>query len=572
MCLSTPLRWQSTSSSASSPPATSRGNKAHQQAKREPRGKPAYYNFATQNQFLSTNSGRVPRRLSAAMGMSPAIPDDHLPMENTAAVDESDPYKHIRIFRRDMVDAQAARNLLLSVDVPVKKFTDMFCDYDGRRCKLCNETFHQWHSHQNCIPHSGREGLALELVRAFCGSPEEIVKMWWYRLHTSPMFDRIPELSSDNSHERKRRLQYLLHFLKDRRILVDAFSVMQNALAGAGRSWEFERLEWVGDNVVKYVLNNRINCVFPVREGGVRSRLGYFQFVMDGNDGLARSYDYLELQKLTESGRVVSKFKSDVVETLFGELQLYLWSTELHLGTERYALPFTSDMYAVRAIVSHVMEELAHVVFMYHAEYVLGAVQRIVRENQLQFVRANPALRRAAAANADAQGDVANPYGGGRRGGGGGGRQAGTGVVTGTGATLSLTRVQPNHARHGASLYLESVNYDGFKRVVPLGGLLPRPFAPAELAATATYLPQLQECPELARRLPAPQLWGKSVLQDGASSTNEPDAAETESVVEDEKERYRLSNAPTAAPVTQTTTGTLSVPELKDHCLVPELI
>lgn len=497
-----------------------------------------YNNFATSpvSFSLTGHSVRKTVRRQSAAGSNYA--DDQLPLDNDHIYDENDPYRHLRIFRRDMVDL--GRPITLSVDVPLKKFVDMFCDFDAKRCKLCNETFHQWYSHCGAIPHQGREGLALELVRAYCGTPEEVVKMFWHRLNHSKLFRRLPSLSHDNSRIRKKRLQYLLRFLIDRRVLVDTFNVMQQMGSSAGRSWEFERLEWVGDNVVKYIFNSHLLCLFPVWEGGMRGRLGYSQFVIDGNEGLARAYDYLELQRLTKSDRVVSKFKSDVVETLFGELQVYLWSTEEDTGNDVYALPFTPDMLPLRAIVAHVMDELGHVMFMYHLEHILGAVQRAVRENDLHYVKADPALKN------ERRLDLA-----------GRAYQAAAAAATPTNTVLTSTRVpyKSSGVRGSGAGYsfLESTNYEKFRLVTPLGGLLPRPFAMKELTPSPAFLPQLQVDERLSRRRPG-VLWsvGGHLEMESAPTT-----------------LLSLSSAPIALTQVQ---KPLSVPERMDHGLIPELL
>lgn len=416
------------------------------------------------------------------------------------------------IFRREVAEGNV-KSFPLSVDVPQKKYIDMFADYDTKRCKLCNETYMQWGSHCNgAIPHIARESLMLEMTRAFCGTPEEIMQMWWKRLHTSTKFQRIPQLSHDNSYKRKRRLLYLLTFLRDKKILRECFNVNQASplasmgnnpgkpqevapITSAGRSFEFERLEWVGDNVVKYVFNNRINVLFPYSEGGIRGRLGYVQFMIDGNEGLARAYDYLEMQKLTMSDRVVSKFKSDVVETLFGELQLYLWCTQFDWGTEYVQSPFTPEMIPLRALVQHVMEEAAHCILMYHLEFILNNMMRVIKENQVNFVRADPALQN----DINARKDFANSLYGAQtlnR----GKPQTASGSSS---RLLSPTRVptqasslpSASSASGGRDLYFMSTNYDAFRLVTTLGGLLPRPFAEASLNATPAFLPHIQRSP-----------------------------------------------------------------------------
>jgi hypothetical protein len=393
------------------------------------------------------------------------------------------PFSHIKIFRRDLVGSDsfsANLSVPLSADISAKKLRDYFSDPETKKCRLCNESYMHYNTHANFIPHAGREALALELLRPYCGTPDEIAQMWWHRLHHSTAFRRIQALSHNNSHRRKRRLQYLLQFLKDLRVIRETFSLHKgDGPPSAGRSWSFERLEWVGDNVVKYLFNDRINVLFPYDEGGIRGRLSYTQFVVDGNESLARAYDYLELQQLTQSDRVVSKFKADVVETLFGELQVYLWSIEEDVGTEYFPLPFTPDMLPLRAVVEHVMEELGHVMMMYHIEYIIAVIKRIVHEHQLSFVRADPGAQREDE---------------GRR---GGKRSVAGSPDQGAKSLRSGRQVHPR-AHDGPAMYLAQTSYDSFKRVVPLAGLLPQPFSQHALRPTFGFLPHLQQLPASA--------------------------------------------------------------------------
>lgn len=387
----------------------------------------------------------------------------------------------VRIFRKELAEGNA-RSFLLSVDVSQKKILEMLNDFDNKRCMLCNESYLQWHSHiGGSIPHTARESIMFELLRAHCGTPTQIVDMWWERLHTSSKFDRIQSLSHRNSYKRKRRLLYLLTFLRDKKILRECFNVNQgaggatallaNPAASSSRSWEFERLEWAGDNVVKYLFNNRINVLFPYSEGGIRGKLGYAQFMIDGNDGLARAYDYLELQKLTMSDRVVSKFKSDVVETLFGELQLYLWSTQHDWGTEYVQSPFSIEMIPLRALVRHVMEETAHCMVMYHLDFILHNLMKVIDDNKVLFVKADPST-----ANRGAREKEVNYHALGKK----------------TDPSRGLTAHRQPLPSGGKDAYFQSTNYDGFKKVTAVGGLLPVPFAPKALTAVNSFLPHLQ--------------------------------------------------------------------------------
>lgn len=502
---------------------------------------------------------------------------------NAIATDAAPP-----IFRKEISSkvplARQREAAPISVDVTLKRFIDSFCDYEKKRCKLCNEAFVQWHIHTAGIPHSGREGMLLELVRPFCGTPEEQVRQWTRRLVNSTEFGRIPALSHLDSHKRKRRLQYLLRYLKDRGVLRDVFNLSSANNVDAGRTFEFERLEFIGDGVVKYVLNNVINQVFPVSEGGSRGKVANFQFVMDGNEGLARGYDYLELQDLTLSSRVVSKFKSDVVETLFGELQFYIWATELDINTAPVEFPFTSDIYTLRALVQHVLYETAITLFMYHVEYVAGMLQRVVREEQINFVRADPSLLMMQARSGEPrrmQRDHGDEEDFGDDGYHSADRRGATSAAIIPAPTVKLmkTRVARAHLHGGsAASFFESTNYDSYKRVVPIGGLLPRPFAREQLAVIPNYMPHVQRDDAMTQQMrTTAALWSAQLHtdlkreQDGylppISSSTVADHLATTSV---EAAAYQLSVAPQSKNTA--TAEALSVPRLKDELLVAELL
>ena len=381
------------------------------------------------------------------------------------------PFGHVKIYRSE-ASGHEVLPAQLSVDANPRKMRELLNDYDGKRCILCSEAYQMWHQHQNFIPHSAREAIVFELLRPFCGTPEQILKMWWWRLHYSKRFRRIRELSHSDSRQRKKRLLYILKFLRDRQVIRESFNVNQlsGGVVSSGRSWEFERLEFIGDNVVKYLFNDRINVLFPVHEGGVKGKAPYCQFMIDGNDGLARAYDYLEFNKLTESDRVVSKFKSDVMETLFGELQLYLWSTEVDDGAEQHMLPFTPEFVPLRAIVWHAMEELGHVMLMYHLEYVQGIVSGVVKQHNLNYIRADPALR----TNLEMQRELASSVYSARK------------IAS---QRRYITKEKVSFPFHDTALLTGQGSPQ--RLVQQVGGLLPRPFARGVLGLSPLFMDHL---------------------------------------------------------------------------------
>ncbi|KAG5489980.1 hypothetical protein JKF63_00099 [Porcisia hertigi] len=527
---------------------------------------PVYFNFATPSSALRDLMGSegISQRRSRreAVGREAGL---LMVAPRTPKAD--DPLQRLNIFRREFSDYNSSGkvnpNITVSVDTSTRRFLDMFCDFEAKRCKLCNEAFTQWHLHTSGIPHAGREGMLLELVRPYCGTPDELIEMWWQRLNSCAAFHRIRALSHNNPHERKRRLIYLLKLLKDRGVLAETFNVSDSHSLNSARSWEFERLEFVGDNVVKYVLNSVMSCTFPPHEGGTKGKLTCFQFVMDGNDGLARGYDHLELQQLASSVKVVSKFKSDIVETLFAELQMYLWSTQHDVGTSPLVFPFTKDIYTLRALVQHVLYELAIEIFLYHIRYINGMLQRVMRENQLQFVKTDAALRPTGGAKGRMFGsrarggdwdDDSDDYGG--------SQSYGLPGVPAPTTTLMKTRLQRAHLHDSSSaLFFESTNYDNAKRVVPIGGLLPRPFAREDLSVIPNYLPHLQRDDAMTLRVRSAGSAGWSTLSATAAA---PDAKEALA--------GPLSVTPKAKPCVDSGPGGLSIPRLKDEELIPELI
>ena len=388
------------------------------------------------------------------------------------------PFSHVKIYRTD--PPGEGLNNTLSVDISAKALKDHFCDFESRKCRLCGEAYQgPWHVHAGFIPHSARESIMMEMVRPYCGTPDEVVQMWWWRLHNSNRFPRLRELSHSDPKIRRRRLYFLLKFLKDHGVIRDTFNVNQQngqGVVASGRTFEFERLEFIGDNVIKYLFNDRINVLFPVHEGGIKGKVNYSQFMIDGNDPLARAYDYIGFNKLTESEKVISKFKSDVVETLFGELQFYLWTTEVQEGVVRRPVPYSPDMTLLRHLVSHTMEELAHVMIMLHIEAIAKALNGVIAENNIKLIRCDPNLR----TNQEAVHEIASSAYSARR--------------------LSSQRrhltPKPTPFPYVDLPLMNSQFHVGLNtKVESVGGPLPRAFARSELSQNLNFMDTLQAVP-----------------------------------------------------------------------------
>lgn len=302
--------------------------------------------------------------------------------------------------------------------------------------------------------HVARSAMLIEMLRPNRGEPEQFVRRCWDRLDASPMFARVPHLVSvefepnagwelppgdwdalreahaeksnggndapsatapagfaraghsdfiEATHDghaverRRHRLMRLLRFLRDRRVLKNCFGSQHAGASGAsgvvGRSWEFDRLELVGDNCIKYHVMDRLEVLFPVAEGGIGSHLHNLPPWLDSNEMHAALYEYLRLHELTGTTKIISKFKSDVVEALVGELEMFLWSTEVEWGAaESYDHPAPADFGGMRAVVQHALDELCHLILMVPMERSRRSLQRTIKEHGFSFVRSDPSL------------------------------------------------------------------------------------------------------------------------------------------------------------------------------------
>jgi hypothetical protein len=311
-------------------------------------------------------------------------------------------------------------SLSSSVDMGWKEMRELFYDVRTRRCTLCNEYLGSlsYSVHNNFAPHSAREGVAVELLRAFHGTPTEICDRWWNTLDGNPSFFRLRSLTTAPGQagdvgarpsaaqlsvahaavfqrlwRRRLFIRSVLHFLRDHGVLRDCFRVVDVSSGAHGRTWEFDRLEWVGDNVIKPLFNDRVACLFPLQDGGVKGKLNYFTSMIDSNDGLARAYDFFDFGDLTGSDKIISKFKSDVVEAAFGELQSFLWATQVEHGTEAHTFPLGSELAHLRAVARHAMTELGHAMVMMHVEGVKATVEDLLAARGVPLVRTDSSMR-----------------------------------------------------------------------------------------------------------------------------------------------------------------------------------
>ena len=159
--------------------------------------------------------------------------------------------------------------------------------------------------------------------------------------------------------------------------------VYNDATKEFGRSNVFERFEMVGDNVVKVVFFDRLQQLFPLSDGGCSGKLTMIQQLIDSNEGLLQAFDYLELDKIIGTSLSQSKFKSDVMEALFGELQTYLWAVPQQWNSPVEYAPLNAaagpEMRYVEAVVRHVLLELTDVILMFAVESSVVRAAKVVQ-------------------------------------------------------------------------------------------------------------------------------------------------------------------------------------------------
>ena len=144
------------------------------------------------------------------------------------------------IYRKEIAEGGNVRSFPLSTDISQKQFTDFFNDFDGKRCRLCGESYLQWHSYRGAF-HTAREAIALKWCAHSVGRQSNY-QMWWNRLHISKSSAAFH--SSAMKMHTSEATVYILTFLRDKKVLRGCFNVLQgtnpkdtSGMIFNGRSW-----------------------------------------------------------------------------------------------------------------------------------------------------------------------------------------------------------------------------------------------------------------------------------------------------------------------------------------------
>lgn len=304
-------------------------------------------------------------------------------------------------FSRSALCRAAVNELAANAKAPIESLTpsmvnalkNAFIDAPNRRCTLCGDNnLVVPRSHHGSVSHRARLGIVERALSGVAGVPPmELPKRTWENLHTAQRspnsrfsetltFDRIPSLSATSGLDRRSRVCYLLQFLVDRGSIKNSLNLA--GVAGIARDRFFETYEMVGDNTVKYILQDRLFAMFPVSQGNVSSGLLAMINLLDSNEGLRSIFDYLRLETIVGVHLPNSKMKSDVVESLFGELQVRIWASEIRHETEEYeSLKAPEHRYLI-TLMRHVLSELGHILLQWAVDETMDRAKSFVDEHK----------------------------------------------------------------------------------------------------------------------------------------------------------------------------------------------
>ena len=149
-----------------------------------------------------------------------------------------------------------------------------------------------------------------------------------------------------------------------------------------GRSFEFDQAEWVGDLVIPTVLWDMVSNAFDTQTEGISAfnSLGPLIGVLYGNPHLEFTYDFARLDLLVaDAHKVMSKGKSDVVEAMVGELEIFLWGCQVNVSSSVMPAPPTEDHQHLASLATHCRNLLVALVLL---SYLGPTTERIVALRQ----------------------------------------------------------------------------------------------------------------------------------------------------------------------------------------------
>ena len=262
-----------------------------------------------------------------------------------------------------------------------QKYGKHFAETDlrvGNVCMLCGHTIlDTWAAHEAFSMHRMAMSVFAEIFENHRFRSAKAIQDDWMAaalIHNNP--NTIHALVSLDIHDLRRQLHTLVRFLGRYGILKESVSFVR------GRTFDFDQAEWLGDVAIPPLVLSTVARVFDfeARDSIWRRIYGDIGFLF-GNPHLEATFDFLGLRGLIEDGQyaIQGKTKSDFVETLAGELQMFLLGAELDCDALREPCIAASNQCSLYQLADHTLHVLAALIFMSFLVPTVGNVVEIVQ-------------------------------------------------------------------------------------------------------------------------------------------------------------------------------------------------
>eukprot|EP00759_Apiculatamorpha_spiralis_P006668 PhF_6_TR13913/c0_g1_i2/m.22368 len=248
-------------------------------------------------------------------------------------------------------------------------YSEKFHVEDGV-CILCDKSVgSSWAIHEQTGWHKMSLAIMVMIRHHYDAPTEKQVWEEWMRsavLHPSTYYICRP-LVSEDFYQCIRSLVNSVTTLRDQVNLVTHSGNLRN-----GKTFHFEQLEWVGDLVLAPCVHDVIGSLFDMESesswlplvGPILSTGGGDGF-FTSNDHLEFVFDKIQLQSAILGPAPIGKAKSDTIEAILGELEMFCWSCEESAaGISQPVVPPHGSLYAYAQHTKNLLCALVVLVFL----------------------------------------------------------------------------------------------------------------------------------------------------------------------------------------------------------------
>jgi len=250
-------------------------------------------------------------------------------------------------------------------------------------CTLCgaqisqNENFQEksrW-THHTATGFHRMSCILMRLVEMFYTgrSLESITEEWvTAAVHHGPYYMCQPLIDHEGD------LNVTMAYLRKALLFLKKQGVLKASLGGRGH--DFDQVEWVGDLALPPMIQEVTQAIFDHESPrSVAPLMGPFMGFLCSNIILEKAFDFMQFERLFDGSKDMDlnaeKSKADVVEALVGELEMFMWASEVDVSCDVVPVPTSMEMQSLLALVNHCRYMIsAGVVFA----FVLPALARMV--------------------------------------------------------------------------------------------------------------------------------------------------------------------------------------------------